>query len=243
MRLDIFLFENGFCSSRSKAQSVISEKRVKVNGEVITKPSHDIHDTDKVYVEKSTQTEFVGRGGHKLEYALKTFSVTVNGKVCVDIGASTGGFTECLLNCGAACVYAIDSGTGQLADKLKNNDKVINIEGFNARNMTTEVLDGKHADIVVMDVSFISQKLLYPAIMRICRKNSEVITLIKPQFEAGRGAIGKKGIVKDDKIRKKVVSDIVAFAEEFGFEVLGVCDSPITGGDGNKEFLMYMRVK
>ena len=243
MRLDLYLSDKGFCQSRSKAQVLINEKRVTVNGKITEKASFEVSDGDNVAVLPGDKTEFVGRGGNKLEHALVQFSVSSKDKVCLDIGASTGGFTECLLMGGAKCVYAVDSGKGQLAKSLLCDSRVISIEGFNARNLTTEVLDGLFMDLIVMDVSFISQKLLYPAILRVAKSGCEVITLIKPQFEAGRQYIGKKGIIKDEKVRKRVVEDIISYAKECGFEVLGVTQSPILGGDGNTEFLLHLRVK
>ena len=231
MRLDLYLSEYGFCDSRSKAQNLIRENRVLVDDKIVTKSSFEVNDENKVSVLPSEKTEFVGRGGNKLEHAINTFCIIAEGKRCLDIGASTGGFTECLLNHGAKCVYAVDSGTNQLAKSLLDDERVISIEGFNARNLTCDALDGNSMELIVMDVSFISQKLLYPAILRVAQKGCEVVTLIKPQFEAGRQYVGKKGIVKDAKIRNKVVEDIIAFAKESGFEYLNLTESPITGGD------------
>lgn len=243
MRLDLYLAERAFCDSRSKAQSLIRDNRVLVDEKVITKASFDVSDENVVTVLPSEKKEFVGRGGNKLEHAFEVFGIDAVGKVCLDIGASTGGFTECLLNHGAKCVYAVDSGTNQLAKSLLFDERVISIEGFNARNLTVDSLDGKSMELIVMDVSFISQKLLYPAILRVAKKGCEVVTLIKPQFEAGRQYIGKKGIVKDERVRKSVVKDIISFAEESGFEFLKLTESPITGGDGNVEYLLYLKVK
>lgn len=243
MRLDLYLTENRFSESRSKAQKLIESGRVLVDGTVTKKASQDILDNNKVSILPSNETEFVGRGGLKLEHAFKTFNISAKDKTCLDIGASTGGFTQCLLYQGAAKVYAVDSGKGQLSKQLSENEHVISIEGFNARNLTIDVLDEKYMDVVVMDVSFISQKLLYPAILRVSKKGADIITLIKPQFEAGRQNVGKKGIVKDEKIRMKVVNDIIEFAEEMGFEYIDHTESPILGGDGNKEFLLHLKVK
>ncbi len=243
MRLDTYLFENSHFDSRSKAHSAITDGRISVNGIKIIKPAYEICDGDVVEVSQSTSHEFVGRGGHKLEHTFSVFDYTVEDKVCLDIGASTGGFTECLLIHGARRVYAVDSGKGQLANSLLNDERVISIEGFNARNLLPEDLDGNKMDAIVMDVSFISQKLLYPAILRVANKGCDVITLIKPQFEAGRQYIGKKGIVKDEKIRNKVVNEIIEAAKEIGFEYIHHTQSPIKGGDGNVEFLLHLKVK
>lgn len=243
MRIDTYLFQNGFCKSRSRAQKAIAENRVIVNGKAISKASFEVEDDDKVEISEASYTEFVGRGGNKLEHALEVFKINVDGKICVDIGASTGGFTQCLLMRGAELVFAVDSGKGQLASELLCDKRVVSIEGFNARNLTCDELSGNKADIVVMDVSFISQKLLYDAVLRVANKNADVVTLIKPQFEAGKANIGKKGIVKDEKVRKRVVEDIIAFAKQSGFECVSHTDSPILGGDGNAEFLLHLRVK
>lgn len=242
MRLDVFLFKNGYCDSRSKAHKIISESRVSVNGTVINKVSFEVEDDSKIVVAESEKTEFVGRGGNKLEHAFEKFSIDATDKICLDIGASTGGFTQCLLMKGAKKVYAVDSGRGQLAEVLLKDERVISIEGFNARNLTSDDLDGNVCEFVVMDVSFISQKLLYPAILRVAKKGADIITLIKPQFEAGKQNIGKNGIVKDIKVRKKVVDDIIECAKDFGFTYIEHTESPITGGDGNVEYLLHLKV-
>lgn len=243
MRLDQYLVVNGYFSSRSKAQNAISDMRVIINGNKVTKASYDVNENDIIEIEKTDKIEFVGRGGEKLEHTFACFDYSVENKVCLDIGASTGGFTQCLLMHGAEFVYAVDSGKGQLAESLFFNERVVSIEGFNARNLTVDTLDNNYVDVVVMDVSFISQKLLYPAILRVAKKGADVITLIKPQFEAGKQFIGKKGIVKDPKIKKKVVDDIINFAVEMGFDYVAHTESPITGGDGNQEFLLHLRIK
>ena len=243
MRLDQYLYINNYCVSRTKAQNVIKDSRVKVNGKIVDKVSFDIGESDDVELLKSKEHEFVGRGGNKLEHALYYFNLDVNDKVCVDIGASTGGFTECLLMHGAKKVFAVDSGVNQLSPKLKSNAKVISMEGFNARNLTVEHINGEFASVIVMDVSFISQKLLYPAIKLIASDNADIITLIKPQFEAGKQALGKKGVIKDQRIRDKVIEDIISYAVDFGLEYVSHCKSPITGGDGNIEYLLHLRTK
>lgn len=243
MRLDQYLHINDYCDSRTKAQNIIKNERVSVNGKIITKVSFEVTENDDVKVSQSDDYEFVGRGGNKLEHAFSTFNLSAENKICVDIGASTGGFTECLLLHGASKIYAVDSGKDQLSPKLKCNEKVISMEGFNARNLTPEDICNDEADMIVMDVSFISQKLLYPAIQRISRSGTEVVTLIKPQFEAGKQALGKHGVIKDEKVRKKVVEDIITSAKEYGFEYISHCTSPITGGDGNTEYLLYLKVK
>lgn len=241
--MDLFLVEQKMCDSRTKAQAIIKEGRTSVNGKTVEKTSFEVTETDVVEIKHQEKDDFVGRGANKLEHTFTAFDYSPEGKVCLDIGSSTGGFTQCLLNHGATKVYAVDSGKGQLAVSLLNDERVVSIEGFNARNLTTEQLDGNKVDIVVMDVSFISQKLLYPAILSVANSGADVITLIKPQFEAGRQNIGKKGIVKDEKVRKQVVNDVIEFAKLSGFEYIAHTDSPITGADGNKEFLLHLKVK
>lgn len=243
MRLDVYLVENALCNSRTKAQRIIQESRVSVNGEVIKKPAHIISENDIIEVMESEKFDFVGRGGLKLEHTFSVFDYDVSNKTCLDIGASTGGFTQCLLIHGAKKVFAIDSGKNQLAEELRNDNRVISIEGFNARNLTLDTLDNHKVDVVVMDVSFISQKLLYPAILNVANDGADVITLIKPQFEAGKSYIGKNGIVKSEKVRNAVVNDIITFAKDMGFEFVKVINSPITGGDGNIEYLLHLKVK
>lgn len=243
MRIDKYLLTCGLCESRTKAQNLISENRVIVNGNTVSKASFDVSESDNVEILKSEKYEFVGRGGEKLEHAIKFFSIAVKDKLCVDIGASTGGFTECLLLFGAKKVYAIDSGINQLHQKLKNDDRVVSMEGVNARGLTCEMIDDNLSDIVVMDVSFISQKLLYPAVLRIAKAEADIITLVKPQFEVGKQALGKKGIVKDEKIRRQALKDVIEYAKAFGFEYIEDCVSPIKGGDGNEEFLLHLRKK
>ncbi len=242
MRIDAYLYQNGYSKSRTKAKELIEAGKVSVDGKACIKPSFEIDEkTAKVAVRKSESDGYVGRGGIKLAYALEKFGIDVNGKTCVDIGASTGGFTEVLLKNGAKKVYAVDSGTGQLAEKLKDDERVVSMENFNARNLELTDIGGKAAEIAVMDVSFISQKLIYPALKRICAKNADIITLIKPQFEAGRENIGKNGIVKDEKVILSVIGDIKKHVLDMGFEVKGLEKSPIKGGSGNTEYLIYLK--
>ncbi len=242
MRLDLYLTQNGFCQSRNRAAELIKTGNVFVNGKNIKKPSFDVDETIKndITVQQSENTKYVGRGGLKLERALSAFNVDVTGFVCADIGSSTGGFTQCLLMNGAKRVYAIDSGRDQLHKSLRNDSRVVVMEECNARYLTDERL-GEKCDIVTMDVSFISQTLLYEAVSSVLKKEGLFISLIKPQFEAGREGIGKNGIVKDEKTRQKVCEGIKIKASEYGFECLGIIDSPIFGGDGNKEFLALFK--
>lgn len=242
MRLDLYLCTYGFFDSRNKAQRAINDSRVSVNGKIITKTAYEVEENDSVEVSPSETLEFVGRGGNKLEHAFNNFNISANGKICLDIGASTGGFTQCLLMNGAEKVYAVDSGRDQLAEILKNDNRVVSIEGFNARALTINELDGNRPTMIVMDVSFISQKLLYPAIISVAGENCDIITLIKPQFEVGKQHLGKHGIVKDVKVRNKAVLDIIDHAKQMGFRYISHIESPITGGDGNIEFLLHLQL-
>ena len=236
MRLDVFLFENGLAKSRSYAKSLIENGNVTVNGKIQKKPSLDVTDTDMVKVTAELY-EYVSRGGVKLEGALQSFQVDVSGMVCVDIGASSGGFTDCLLQNGASRVYAIDSGSGQLAESLRKDSRVVNIENFNARNLCGDDLP-ELCDIAVTDVSFISQTLIIPAAVSVLDENGIYISLIKPQFECGRAGLGKGGIVKSKKVIFEAVKKVISCAADNGLYCKGLIRSPIKGGDGNTEFLM-----
>lgn len=244
MRIDTFLFENGYFESREKAKKAIQDMRISVNGKTVTKSSADVCENDEITVAPSEKTEYVGRGGIKLEHALDTFRIDVNGKRAIDIGASTGGFTDCLLKRGAVKVYAVDIGHGQLHESLAGDSRVVNLEGVNAREMTSSLVEEFPVDIAVSDLSFISQKLVMPAASNVLSVGGIYVILIKPQFEAGREHIGKNGIVKNEKIRLKVVSDILEFAKNIGYEVIGSTVSPIEGGSGNTEYLaVFRRIK
>ena len=240
MRLDIYLTQNNFADSRTKAKIIIDDNRVSVNGRTISKPSFEINEGDTVVVNPSDTIEYVGRGGLKLEKALEVFGVSPLGHVCADIGSSTGGFTECLLNSGAIKVYAIDSGHNQLSMKLRKDFRVISMEGTNARTLDESSL-GEKVSLVVMDVSFISQTLLYPAIKRIINNNCDIITLVKPQFEVGKENIGKHGIVKNEKIRTEALEKVIQAAKSFGFSYIQHTESPIKGGNGNTEYLLHLK--
>jgi 23S rRNA (cytidine1920-2'-O)/16S rRNA (cytidine1409-2'-O)-methyltransferase len=213
---------------------LISEGKVNIDGSVITKPSADISDGEHTVTVTDTD-KYVGRGGLKLEWAIDCFSVDVNGKRCIDVGASTGGFTDCLLQNGAAHVCAVDSGSGQLHSKLLSDSRVSSYEGYNARNLDATTLGV--FEVAVMDVSFISQTLIHPALSGVIKEGGIFISLIKPQFEAGRSAIGKNGIVKNSRDRENAVIRVIDSARVCGFELIGATKSPIKGGDGNTEYL------
>ncbi|HEY8130619.1 MAG TPA: TlyA family RNA methyltransferase [Thermoanaerobaculia bacterium] len=221
--------------TRSKAQALIMARRVTVNGQFVDKPGSAVHPDDELRVAE-LEHPWVGRGGMKLARALEAFHIDVRGKTCVDIGASTGGFTDVLLKNGAAKVYAIDVGYGQLDASLRTDSRVINREKVNARFLEPADFDDPIA-FVSIDVSFISLKLILPAVAKFLR--GELVALIKPQFEVGRGEVGKGGIVRDEAKRAAAVQSVVDFAREIGFDVRSVIESPVTGAEGNVEYLMH----
>lgn len=238
MRADVFLFSHGLAKSRTHAQALISTGVV-IDGKRISKPSEDIASStspENVIIENPTK--FVSRGGYKLEAALEAFKLDVSGKTALDIGASTGGFTDCLIQHKAKKVYASDVGHGQLDASLLANDCVFSLEGINARNITRDMFEDK-IDIITCDISFISQKLVYNAVSGVLDDGGVFISLIKPQFEAGKNNLNKNGIVKDRKIHMQVIMSLFDSASEFKLYPRGVIPSPIEGGDGNREYLAY----
>lgn len=237
MRLDVYLTERSLVDSRTDAKGFILTGAVIVNGKVVTKPSFDVDGSEEISVDKSSK-RYVSRGGLKLEAALDSFNIDVSGVKAIDVGASSGGFTDCLLKRGAYHVIAVDSGSGQMVDSLRQDSRVTVIENFNARYMSSS--DFEYApDFAVMDVSFISAKLIIPAVSSVLTPGGGFICLIKPQFEVGRSGLNKKGIVKNDALRKSAVDDVVAFARPCRFDLLGLIQSPVIGGDGNIEYLAY----
>ena len=237
-RLDAVVVDLGFAETRSKASAIIMSGEIYVNGQKETKSGYAVKDTDKIEF-KGKKMPFVSRGGYKLEKAMKTFPISLENCVCMDIGASTGGFTDCMLQCGAIKVYAIDVGYGQLAWKLRTDERVINLERTNFRYLTKEtVID--EIDFASIDVSFISLKKILPVLYDFLKDKGKTVALIKPQFEAGKDKVGKKGVVRDINTHKEVISGIVEFAFEIGFSVLGLDYSPIRGPEGNIEYLLYL---
>lgn len=235
MRADVFLFTHGFAESRSQA-AVLIGNGVYISGKKIPKPSFIIPDDTPAHaVNIEKKLPFVSRGGLKLESALIAFHLEVAGFCVLDIGASTGGFTDCLLRYGADFVYALDVGHGQLAPSLAADLRVENIEGCNARYMAPSLFS-RHIDMAVTDISFISQKLIYGAVRGLLDDGAPFVSLIKPQFEAGRENIGKGGIVKDPRAHERVIRDIRESALASGLAMRGICPSPIAGGDGNREY-------
>lgn len=235
-RIDIALTERHLCQSRSRAKLLIKEGRVKLNQQICTKPSVLVSEQDILEVDDLL---YVGRGGLKLEGALKKFPICLAGRVCLDIGASTGGFTDCMLRNGAELVYAVDVGHEQLAESLKQNQKVINLENTDIRSLQQADLI-QIPDFCSIDVSFISLKHVLPSAYMLLSDEAECIALVKPQFEAGKKALNKQGIVRSEKIREQVLKEILAFAVQTGFTVSDFCTSPIQGGSGNTEYLIYL---
>ena len=235
-RLDLLLVERNLATSRNQAQALIMEGVVFANGQKVDKAG-TLLKTDTEILVKNSSLKYVGRGGLKLERALENFEVNVNDYVALDIGASTGGFTDCLLQNGASKVYAVDVGYGQLDWKLRNDSGVIVMEKINARNLKEDDIPEK-VDIIVIDVSFISlTKIITPSMM-LMKPGGLLIALIKPQFEVGKGEVGKGGIVRDENKHKEVVQKINQHLQELGFKIKGIIPSPILGAEGNKEFLI-----
>ena len=238
-RLDVLLTEQGLQESRQKAQATIMSGLVFVNGQRVDKPGTAVPNTAQIEV-RGHALPYVSRGGLKLEKAMKTFPLTLTGKVCADIGASTGGFTDCMLQNGAKKVYSIDVGYGQLAWKLRNDERVVNLERTNMRKVTREQVPDE-IDFFSVDVSFISLKLILPVARQLMAENAQAVCLIKPQFEAGREKVGKKGVVRDPAVHIEVVQNIFNFCLENGFDVLNLDYSPIKGPEGNIEYLIHLR--
>ena len=236
MRLDVFLTEKELAVSRAKAQEMIKNGAVTVNGKPLFKPAFDVSDSDAVCIAENPLQRYVGRGGLKLEAALSHFDISVQGLVAVDVGASSGGFTDCLLQHGAAYVYAIDAGEGQLHPSLLADARVCNREKCNARYIGAKDFSPL-PQIAVMDVSFISQTLILPAIADVLQQGGYLLTLIKPQFEVGKGALGKNGLVKKAADRERAIENVKRAALALGFRFEGYMESVIRGGDGNTEYM------
>lgn len=238
-RLDVVLVERGVLESRQKAQAVIMAGEIFVNGQRVDKPGTPVADEAKIEMRGNT-LRYVSRGGLKLEKAMETFPIRLDGAICGDIGASTGGFTDCMLQNGAVKVYAVDVGYGQLAWSLRIDERVVCLERTNARYLThAEVPD--QLDFASVDVSFISLKLILPALRGLLRPGGQVACLVKPQFEAGKEKVGKKGVVRDPEVHLEVLEHFLEHAKEADFTVLGITYSPIRGPEGNIEYLGYLR--
>ena len=238
-RLDKLLVTRGLVQSRERARALILAGQVVVDHHTVDKAGAQVS-TDVSLRLKGEDIPYVSRGGLKLEKALETFAVDVTGRVALDVGASTGGFTDCLLQRGAVRVYAVDVGYGQLAWKLRQDERVVNLERTNIRHLQVETLQEKPG-LAVIDASFISLDKVLPATLALLDEQAEVVALIKPQFEVGRGAVGKGGVVRDASQHEEVVARIRRLSEELGCQVLGVTESPILGPKGNREFLIHLK--
>lgn len=239
IRLDRLLVERGLSPARERARALIMSGTVLVDEAVVDKAGTQVSTDSEIRI-KGEDNPYVSRGGLKLKGALEKFDIDARGLVVLDVGVSTGGFTDCLLQEGAKKVYAVDVGYGQLAWKLRTDERVILFERENIRYFSGDGIENE-IDLATIDVSFISLKLVLPAVAKLIRKGAVILALIKPQFEAGKGDVGKKGVVRDPVVHKRVVEDVVTFSEEMGLRVEGTCESPITGPAGNREFFLYAR--
>lgn len=237
-RLDILVVEKGLASSREQAKALIMAGQIFVGGSREDKPGSLFEDSAEIQIHGKS-LPYVSRGGLKLEKALDAFGLDLQDKICLDIGASTGGFTDCMLQNGAAKVFAVDVGYGQLAYKLRMDPRVVCLEKTNVRYLIPEVL-GEAGDFASVDVSFISLNLVLPPLLALLKEEAELVLLVKPQFEAGREKVGKKGVVRDKAVHREVLEKVCAKARELGCGILGLSYSPIKGPEGNIEYLLYL---
>lgn len=237
-RLDVYLTESGTLPSREKAKELIARSGVSVNGKPCLKPAFLVEDSDRIEIRKPLMP-YVSRGGLKLEKALTSFSLSLSGKVCADIGASSGGFTDCMLQNGASLVYAIDVGRDQLVKRLREDPRVINMEQTNFRYLTKERLKAA-PDFASVDVSFISLSHILPVLFAVLKEDGRAVCLVKPQFEAGKGLVGKNGVVREPAIHQQVIRQVTNAAVSYGFAALGLDFSPIKGPEGNIEYLLCL---
>jgi 23S rRNA (cytidine1920-2'-O)/16S rRNA (cytidine1409-2'-O)-methyltransferase len=237
-RIDKLLFERGLAESRTQAQALILAGQVLVNEQRVDKPGQTFPPSCEIRI-KGQMPRYVSRGGLKLEAALREFHLDPGGRICLDVGASTGGFTDCLLQHGAARVWAVDVGHNQLAWKIRRDPRVTVIEGLNARHLAEEEF-GLQFDFVCIDVSFISLKMILPGVKAVLREAGDCVALIKPQFEVGKGEVGKGGIVSDPAQHQRVIAEIRSAAGDLGLQPLAHIESPILGAEGNREFLIHL---
>ncbi len=237
IRLDVLIFKRGLVPTLNKSTALIMEGKVTVDGKIITKPGFAVSEISEISIKESA--EFVSRGGIKLKKALEEFSVCVKDKICLDVGASTGGFTDCLLKNGAKKVYCVDVSYGIFDFKLRNDPRVVNIEKTNIRYFDKNLLKDE-IDLAVVDVSFISLEKVLPKVKELVKTGGEIIALVKPQFEAPKGST-QKGVVQDEKIRQQSIDKIKNFSEEIGLKLLGEITSPIKGPKGNLEHFLYLK--
>ena len=242
-RLDTLLVERGLVATREHARALILAGQVRVNGQPATKAGHTVQPEDGVTLD-TPDHPYVGRGGLKLAHALDVFGITPAGRMALDVGASTGGFTDVLLQRGASRVVAVDVGHGQLDWKLRSDPRVVVMERQNARTLTPQQLpeDARRFHLITIDVSFISLRQILPVLPPLLQPGGDVVALVKPQFEAGREEVGKGGIVRDEGVHKRVVDEVTAAAQVLGLQRTGVVESPITGMEGNREFLLHLRL-
>ena len=242
-RLDVVLVDRGLVPSRERARAVILAAQVRVNGQTVSKAGATVA-ADAVVTIDVPDHPYVGRGGIKLAHALEAFGIPAAGRVALDIGASTGGFTDVLLQRGSPRVVALDVGHGQLDWKIRSDPRVIVIERVNARTLTAEQLppDARRFDLVTIDVSFISLRQILPVLPPLLAPDADIIALVKPQFEAGREDVGKGGIVRDEEVHRRVVGEVIAAAGSLGLCAVATVESPITGMEGNREFLVHLRL-
>ena len=238
-RLDLHLVEKGLVKSRQRARAVIMAGQILVNNQPVDKPGFFVSSHDKIEF-KGGDLPYVSRGGLKLEAALQNFALDVSGLVCIDVGASTGGFTDCLLQHGAERIYAVDVGYGQLAWKLRQDPRVVVIERTNIRHMADDTIP-EPVDLITIDVSFISLKIVVPAVMRFLRSNASILALIKPQFEVGKGQVGKGGVVRQPEQHQRVIEELSEFFRTMPLTAQSVFPSPLTGPKGNREFFIFLK--
>jgi 23S rRNA (cytidine1920-2'-O)/16S rRNA (cytidine1409-2'-O)-methyltransferase len=238
-RFDKLLVEKGIVQSRERARAFIMEGRVAVDGRILDKPGTRVAVDAQLQLREEDQT-YVSRGGKKLEGALEAFGIDPRGMVVIDVGASTGGFTDCVLQKGARKVYAVDVGYGQLAWKLQKNPRVVNLERRNIRYLKREEIQDR-ADLILVDTSFISIEKFLPHLLGFLKEGGDLVSLIKPQFEVGKGEVGKGGVVRDPALHQKVIERISQFSQRLGLKVLPVVESPLLGPKGNKEFFIHLK--
>ena len=238
-RIDVLLYEKGLAPSREKARTLIMAGCVYADNQKFDKPGDTVRE-DAVLEVRGNTLRYVSRGGLKLEKAMQLFPIKLENTVCMDIGASTGGFTDCMLQNGASKVYSVDVGYGQLAWQLRTDPRVVNLERTNARYLTREQIP-EEIDFFSVDVSFISLKIILPAVRPLLKDGGKAVCLIKPQFEAGREKVGKKGVVRDPATHRQVIEAVCSFALETGFSISGLTFSPVKGPEGNIEYLIYLK--
>ena len=242
-RLDLILVEREFFETREKAKREIMVGNVIVNEQVVTKAGTMFKDNDDLNIRIKDKLKYVSRGGLKLEKAIKTWDLNFKDKLVLDIGASTGGFTDCALQNGAKCVYSVDVGKNQLDWKLRNDERVVSIEEMHIKDLKEKDIGNEKVNYIVIDVSFISLTKVIPYFEKFLKENGKVVMLVKPQFEVGRDKIGRNGVVQEEEYHDEAIKKIIAFSKECGYELIGVKDSPIKGAKGNSEFLMLVTHK